>query len=190
MTPKISLSVGKTSAPQQEESEGLLEKGYDWYVQWVTPDSAALNSAEFNGVLADWKHKGLKRMGERGNVQAGEKPLAVKSGATVLSNGAGAAFIGRCSMVAPRDSRDRRTGCGRAHRYPREMGVGWCQSICGLLLVTECALFPAPADHGGMRRGEASISINGLERTRWPVRLRPTVLRPKLRCRHWLRNLA
>lgn len=48
-------------------SEGLLEKGYDWYVQWVTPDPAVLNTAEFNGVLADWKQKVLKRVGERGS---------------------------------------------------------------------------------------------------------------------------
>lgn len=39
------------------KSEGLLEHGYDWYVQWVTPQAAALNSAEFNGVLASWKQK-------------------------------------------------------------------------------------------------------------------------------------
>jgi hypothetical protein len=48
-------------------SEGLLEKGYDWYVQWVTPTPAALNTAEFNGVLADWKQKVLKRVGEKGS---------------------------------------------------------------------------------------------------------------------------
>jgi len=39
------------------KSEGLLERGYDWYVQWVKPEAAALNSNEFNGVLASWKHK-------------------------------------------------------------------------------------------------------------------------------------
>jgi hypothetical protein len=38
-------------------SEGLLERGFDWHVQSVTLDSAALTSAEFNGVLADWKQK-------------------------------------------------------------------------------------------------------------------------------------
>jgi hypothetical protein len=38
-------------------SEGLLERGNDWYVQWVQPDAAALNSNEFNGVLASWKNK-------------------------------------------------------------------------------------------------------------------------------------
>ena len=42
-------------------SEGLLERGYDWYVQWVQPDSSALRSNEFNGVLASWKDKMLRR---------------------------------------------------------------------------------------------------------------------------------
>jgi hypothetical protein len=39
------------------KSEGLLERGYDWYVQWVKPEAAALNTNEFNGVLASWKRK-------------------------------------------------------------------------------------------------------------------------------------
>lgn len=39
------------------KSEGLLERGYDWYVQWVIPEAAALTSNEFNGVLASWKQK-------------------------------------------------------------------------------------------------------------------------------------
>ncbi|WP_078119459.1 hypothetical protein [Thiosocius teredinicola] len=39
------------------KSEGLLERGYDWYVQWVQLDTASLNSVEFNGVLASWKSK-------------------------------------------------------------------------------------------------------------------------------------
>jgi hypothetical protein len=38
-------------------TEGLLERGYDWYVQRVLLDSASLNTNEFNGVLASWKHK-------------------------------------------------------------------------------------------------------------------------------------
>ncbi|MBE2241392.1 MAG: hypothetical protein IAE86_01435 [Burkholderiaceae bacterium] len=41
------------------KSEGLIERGYDWYVQWVVPDAAALTSNEFNGVLASWKQKML-----------------------------------------------------------------------------------------------------------------------------------
>jgi hypothetical protein len=38
-------------------TEGLLERGYDWYVQYVRLDAGALNSNEFNGVLASWKDK-------------------------------------------------------------------------------------------------------------------------------------
>ena len=38
-------------------SEGLLEKGYDWYVLWVKPDASALTTTEFNGVLSSWKTK-------------------------------------------------------------------------------------------------------------------------------------
>jgi hypothetical protein len=38
-------------------SEGLLERGYDWYVQWVTPEASSLNTLEFNGILASWKSK-------------------------------------------------------------------------------------------------------------------------------------
>jgi hypothetical protein len=43
------------------KSEGLLERGNDWYVQWVKPEPAALSSNEFNGVLADWKSKMLQK---------------------------------------------------------------------------------------------------------------------------------
>lgn len=39
------------------KSEGLLESGYDWYVQWVEPTRSALSTLEFNGVLASWKAK-------------------------------------------------------------------------------------------------------------------------------------
>ena len=39
------------------KSEGLLEKGYDWYVQSIQLETAALNTAEFNGVLASWRKK-------------------------------------------------------------------------------------------------------------------------------------
>jgi len=42
------------------KSEGLLERGNDWYVQWVKPDAAALTTTEFNGVLASWKQKLLQ----------------------------------------------------------------------------------------------------------------------------------
>jgi hypothetical protein len=39
------------------KSEGLLEHGYDWYVQQIVPSPSALTTNEFNGVLADWKSK-------------------------------------------------------------------------------------------------------------------------------------
>jgi len=39
------------------KSEGLLERGYDWYVQSVKTEAAALHTNEFNGVLASWKQK-------------------------------------------------------------------------------------------------------------------------------------
>ena len=41
------------------KAEGLLEPGYDWYVQTLPLAEAALGSNEFNGVLADWKEKVL-----------------------------------------------------------------------------------------------------------------------------------
>jgi len=39
------------------QNEGLLERGYDWYVQEVKLEAASLATSEFNGVLADWKQK-------------------------------------------------------------------------------------------------------------------------------------
>jgi hypothetical protein len=36
-------------------SEGLLEKGYDWYVKWVRLEKSALEDPEFIGLLSDWK---------------------------------------------------------------------------------------------------------------------------------------
>ncbi len=39
------------------KNEGLLERGYDWYVQSVEPEISSLNSLEFNGILASWKTK-------------------------------------------------------------------------------------------------------------------------------------
>lgn len=42
------------------KNEGLLEPGYDWYVQCIKLEHSALTSREFNGVLASWKEK-MKR---------------------------------------------------------------------------------------------------------------------------------
>jgi hypothetical protein len=47
------------------KSDGLLERGYDWYVQWVKLEPAALTTPEFNGVLASWKQKLLDRKSAR-----------------------------------------------------------------------------------------------------------------------------
>jgi hypothetical protein len=38
-------------------SEGLLETGYDWYVQWVDIDNSTLQKREFLGVFANWKKR-------------------------------------------------------------------------------------------------------------------------------------
>lgn len=38
-------------------AEGLLEKGYDWYVMTVSLNQQSLTSLEFNGVLSSWKKK-------------------------------------------------------------------------------------------------------------------------------------
>lgn len=37
--------------------EGLLEPGYDWYIQSVDIDTSTLHSREFAGVFADWKRR-------------------------------------------------------------------------------------------------------------------------------------
>ena len=38
-------------------SEGLLETGYDWYVQWIDINPSTLQKREFVGVFADWKKR-------------------------------------------------------------------------------------------------------------------------------------
>jgi hypothetical protein len=39
------------------KGEGLLEKGYDWYVQSCKLDGSVLAGPEFVGVFADWKRR-------------------------------------------------------------------------------------------------------------------------------------
>ena len=46
------------------QDKGLLERGYDWYVLYLEPVKASLNTPEFNGVLASWKRKILKAIEE------------------------------------------------------------------------------------------------------------------------------
>jgi hypothetical protein len=43
------------------KNEGLLEPGYDWYVQRIDLVPSALSSNEFNGVLSSWKSKLTKQ---------------------------------------------------------------------------------------------------------------------------------
>jgi hypothetical protein len=38
-------------------SEGLLEARYDWMVQWLPLDPAALETAECRGIIDDWKRR-------------------------------------------------------------------------------------------------------------------------------------
>jgi hypothetical protein len=47
------------------ESEGLLERGFEWYVQRVEPTASALTTLEFNGVLSSWKRKVVERAASR-----------------------------------------------------------------------------------------------------------------------------
>lgn len=49
-------------------SEGLLEAGYDWYVQHVELSPAELGSKQFVGVFADWKRKVEARATEKRKV--------------------------------------------------------------------------------------------------------------------------
>lgn len=59
----MSYAYGKPLLVIVEEGikeEGLLEAGYDWYVQKVPLNPASLNTVEFNGILASWKEK-IKR---------------------------------------------------------------------------------------------------------------------------------
>ena len=46
--------------------EGLLETGYDWYVQWVDIDANILHGREFAGVFNDWK-KRVEQYKQTGN---------------------------------------------------------------------------------------------------------------------------
>ena len=48
--------------------EGLLEAGYDWYVQHVELAPSVLNSKQFVGVFADWKDKVDTRASQRRKV--------------------------------------------------------------------------------------------------------------------------
>jgi hypothetical protein len=66
-------------------NEGLLERGYDWYVQYVNPDKTALHSAEFNGVLASWKQKIIQSPAKRVPPKASDMTVAELLGGLKLS---------------------------------------------------------------------------------------------------------
>ena len=39
------------------KTEGLLERGYEWYVLYLSPEKSSLLTTEFNGVFNSWKNK-------------------------------------------------------------------------------------------------------------------------------------
>ena len=67
-------------------TEGLLQRGYDWYVQEVAPDAASLSSVEFNGVLSDWKRKVQSRPLESASQNAAPVPLEAMSVGQLLGS--------------------------------------------------------------------------------------------------------
>jgi len=59
------------------KAEGLLEPGYDWFVLPVPLDQSKLNTAQFNGILSDWKGKVLKyKSSSVQRINAGEMSVA------------------------------------------------------------------------------------------------------------------
>ncbi len=92
------------------KNEGLLERGYDWYVQSVSTEISSLNSLEFNGVFASWKQKVKERNIESpstklanpqlnideltiGKLVSGLKPSQLWSVVVVISSIVAGAFI-------------------------------------------------------------------------------------------------
>jgi hypothetical protein len=69
------------------KSEGLLERGYEWYVQWVEPTASALTTLEFNGVLSSWKRKVAQR--------AASNPIVLSKDAKPLDQLTVAELVGR-----------------------------------------------------------------------------------------------
>lgn len=63
-------------------AEGLLEKGYDWYVMTVKPNQSSLLTAEFNGVLSSWKSK-VEKLNLSKNDPAPEKKKVVPDQLTI-----------------------------------------------------------------------------------------------------------
>lgn len=64
-------------------SEGLLEKGYDWYVLQAPASPSSLASPEFNGVFSDWKERVIARSKLRLNSSEQASPLKHPSQLTI-----------------------------------------------------------------------------------------------------------
>lgn len=65
-------------------SEGLLEKGYDWYVKSIQLDPGALADKELVGLVADWKakveeHHQTKSASELSAAQTPAKALEIEN---------------------------------------------------------------------------------------------------------------
>lgn len=53
----MSAGIAVVIAEENLKSEGLLERNYGWFVQWIGPSLDALAGTKFNGTWADWKSK-------------------------------------------------------------------------------------------------------------------------------------
>ena len=51
------------------KTEGLLEKGFEWYVLYLKPDKLSLSTREFNGVFTSWKTKVEKYKEEKSQLK-------------------------------------------------------------------------------------------------------------------------
>lgn len=54
-------------------SEGLLETGYDWYVNWITLDQPIFHDRQFLGIFNDWKEHVLAFEREKEEQQAARR---------------------------------------------------------------------------------------------------------------------
>lgn len=59
-------------------AEGLLEHGYDWYVQELPAEGSALSGVEFSGILASWKQKVQTRTSTAAAAPAEAAPAAAE----------------------------------------------------------------------------------------------------------------
>lgn len=65
------------------KSEGLLEKGYDWYVKWVNLDKTILSDSEFVGVFADWKES-AEKVNARGKNVLSTKDVSIDASSLTI----------------------------------------------------------------------------------------------------------